>query len=298
MYAAPFEYVRASSWSEAVAQLAAAGEDARVIAGGQSLVPMMMLRIAEPTVLVDIGGAAERTIERSNGTLVVSALARHVDLESSAVAREACPMLAEAAGLIGNVRVRHRGTIGGALAHGEPTAEWPCLAVALGATIHAQGPAGERAIAADDLFVTHLTTSLEPGEVITRIELPVLRPGQGSCFVELARRAGDFAMVEVAALLTLGDEGTCTEARVVVGATADRPADVSSAAAALLGQDPGERLAGEVARAAADEVEVGPSTHASAGYRREMVSVLVKRAVLAAAARARGARQGQGGDAR
>jgi CO/xanthine dehydrogenase FAD-binding subunit len=298
MYAAPFDYVRATSWSEAVAQLAEAGEDARVIAGGQSLVPMMMLRIAEPSVLVDIGGAAERTIERSNGTLVVSALARHVDLESSAVAREACPMLAEAAGLIGNVRVRHRGTIGGALAHGEPTAEWPCLAVALGATVHAHGPAGERAIAASDLFVTHLTTSLEPGEVITRIELPVLRPGQGSCFVELARRAGDFAMVEVAALVTLGDDGRFADARVVVGATADRPTDVSSAAAALHGEEPGERLAGEVGRVVADEVEVGPSTHASADYRREMVSVLVKRAVLTAAARARGARQGQGGDAR
>ncbi len=298
MYAAPFDYVRATSWSEAVAQLAAAGEDARVIAGGQSLVPMMMLRIAEPAVLVDVGGAAERTIERADGTLVVSALARHVDLEESAAARDACPMLAEAASRIGNVRVRHRGTIGGALAHGEPTAEWPCLAVALGATVRALGPSGERAIAADDLFVTHLTTSLEPGEVITRIEMPVLRPGQGSSFVELARRAGDFAMVEVAALVTLGGDGRCTEARVVVGATADRPADLSATAAALHGERPGERLAGEVARAAADEVEVGPSTHASAEYRREMVAVLVKRALLTAAARASGGGERRGGDPR
>jgi CO/xanthine dehydrogenase FAD-binding subunit len=298
MSAAPFDYVRASSWSDAVARLAEAGEEARVLAGGQSLVPMMMLGLAQPAMLVDVGGAAERTIERSDGTLVVSALARHVDLERSAAVRQACPMLTEAAGLIGNVRVRHRGTIGGALAHGEPTAEWPCVAVALGATVHALGPAGERAIPADDLFVTHLTTSLQPGEVITRIELPVLRPGQGSCFVELARRAGDFAMVEVAALLTLGDDGCCTDARVVVGATTDRPGDLPLAAAMLHGEQPGEHLAGEVGRAAADEVEVGQSAHASAEYRRDMVSVLVRRAVLTAAARARGASERRGSDGR
>lgn len=287
MYAAPFDYLRASSWTDAVAQLADAGEDARIIAGGQSLVPMMMLRIAEPAVLVDVGHVEPRTIERVDGTLVMSALSRHVDIESSATVREAVPVLAEAAGLIGNVRVRHRGTIGGTLAHGEPTAEWPCLAVALGATIHALGPAGERAIAADDLFVTHLTTSLEPGEVITRIEMPVLGARQGSAFVEIARRAGDFAMVEVAALVTIDESGRCTDARLVVGATADRPADLSAMVCALLqGETPDERLAREAGRAVAAEVEVGPSTHASPEYRRDMAAVLVRRALLTAAARA------------
>lgn len=294
MYAAPFDYVRASSWTDAIQQLAVGGEDARVIAGGQSLVPMMMLRIAEPTLLVDVGGAAERTIERSDGTLRVSALARHVDLERSAAAREACPMLAEAAGLIGNVRVRHRGTIGGAIAHGEPTAEWPCLAVALDATIRVLGPSGERAIAAGDMFLTHLTTALEPGEVVTRIDIPVSGPGQGSCFLELARRTGDFAMVEVAATVTLGADGRCTAARVVLGATGDRPADVA-AATALHGEALDEPLAGEIGRAAAEAADVGASTHASTEYRREMVSVLVKRALLAAGARARGTESEQNG---
>jgi CO/xanthine dehydrogenase FAD-binding subunit len=286
MYAAPFEYVRASTWSEAVEKLREAGEDARVIAGGQSLVPMMMLRLAQPTALVDIGSAGERTIERRNGSLVISALARHIDLERSEVVREACPMLAEAAGLIGNVRVRHRGTIGGSLAHAEHTAELPCVAVALGGTVQVLGPSGERAIAASDLFVTHLTTALEPGEIITQVELPALRSRQGSSFIELARRAGDFAMVEAAALVTLDDNGRCTGARLVVGATADRPADFSSSAQALRDEEPTEELVSEVARSAAEEVDVGPSNHAGESYRRAMVAVLVRRALLKAVARA------------
>lgn len=286
MYAAPFDYVRAESWEDAVAQLARGGDDARVIAGGQSLVPMMMLRIAEPSLLVDVGRAAPRSIERSNGTLAVSALVRHADLEQSAAVREHCPLLAEAAGNIGNVRVRHRGTIGGTLAHGEPTAELACVAVALGATVHVLGPDGERAIAADDFFVTHLTTSLEPGEVVTRVELPVRRPGQGSCFVELARRAGDFAIVEAAALVTLDGDGRCTDARVVVGATGDRPADLSDAAEPLIGERPAAAAA-DAGRAAADRADVGPSTHASVEYRREMIAVLVERALLGATGRAR-----------
>jgi carbon-monoxide dehydrogenase medium subunit len=289
MPAAAFEYLRASSWADAVARLSEAGEDARVIAGGQSLVPMMMLRLATPALLVDVGAAAERTIERRNGTLVVPALTRHIDLEHDAAVRGACPMLAEAAAHIGNVRVRHRGTIGGSLAHAEATAELPCVAVALGATVHVLGPAGERAIAAADLFVTHFTTSLEPGEVITRIELPALRARQGSAFVEIVRRPGDFAMVEAAALVTLGEDGGCADARVVVSATADRPIDVSGTAAEpLRGASPDANAAAAAGAAVAAEIEVGPSSHAGESYRREMVAVLVKRALLTAAQRARG----------
>lgn len=285
MHPAPFDYVRASSWEDAVARLVEAGDEARVIAGGQSLVPMMMLRVAAPSLLVDVGGAAERTIERANGTLRLSALARHVDVQRSQAVRAACPILAEATSRIGNVRVRHRGTVGGSVAHGEPTAEWPCLAVALGATMRALGPGGERAIAAGDFFVTHLTTALQPGEVVTHVDVPALRPGQGSCFVELARRGGDFALVEVAAVVELDGDGRCADARVVVGATGDRPADVSGAAAALRGEAPDERLAAEVGRAAAAELRIGPSPHASEAYRRDVAAVLVRRALLTAAAR-------------
>jgi len=287
MYAAAFDYARADTWSDAVDRLGAAGEDARVIAGGQSLVPMMMLRLAAPTALIDLAGIESRPTEVRNGTLSLSALTRHVELEHSATVSHACPMLAEAARMIGNVRVRQRGTIGGSLAHGEATAELPCVAVALGATVHALGPSGAtRAIAAADLFLTHLTTTLAPGEVITGVQFPALTRGQGSCFLELARRAGDFAMVEAAALVTLDDEALCTEARVVVGATGERPADHSDLAQALHGEPVGEHNAGEVARAIAEQAEIGPSTHAGPEYRRGMVAVLVKRALLTAAARA------------
>jgi len=289
MHAAAFDYARASSWSDAVTRLGEAGEDARVIAGGQSLVPMMMLRLAAPSALIDLGGIEPRPIEVRDGTLMLSALTRHVELEHSATVQDSCPMLTEATRQIGNVRVRQRGTIGGSLAHGEATAELPCVAVAHGATVHALGPDGAtRAIAAQDLFLTHLTTTLEPSEVITGVQFPALTRGQGSCFLELARRAGDFAMVEAAALVTLDDDGACTDARVVVGATGERPADHSDLAGALHGEPPGEGPAADIGHAIAAAVEVGPNTHAGPEYRRGMVAVLVKRALLIAATRAQG----------
>ena len=283
MYAAAFDYVRAASWDDAVSALAQAGDDARVIAGGQSLVPMMALGIAQPSALIDIGRVDRPRIERRDGTLVLSALTRHVDLEHSDEVKQACPMLAQAAGLIGNVRVRHRGTIGGSLAHAEPTAELPCVAIAHRATVRARGPESERSIPADELFVTHFTTTLTPGEIITNVELPALRGRQGSCFIELARRPGDFAMVNVAALVTLDEASRLDEARVVVGATSDRPADHSVSAGPFVGEPVDERTAAELARRVAGEAEIGPSSHATAEYRREMVAVLVKRALIAAA---------------
>lgn len=286
MYSAAFDYVRATSWEEAVAALARAGEDARVIAGGQSLVPMMLLGIAQPSALIDIGPVEPPRIESHNGTLVLSALTRHVDLEQSADVRRACPMLAQAARVIGNVRVRHRGTIGGSLAHAEPTAELPCVALAHRATVRVRGSGGERTIPAEDLFVTHFTTSLEIGEIITSVELPALRGEQGSCFLELARRPGDFAMVNVAALVTLGEGGRLDDARVVLGATGDRPADHSACAHGFIGQPVDERVASEIARSVAAAAEIGPSSHAGEEYRREMVGVLAKRAIVAAAAEA------------
>jgi carbon-monoxide dehydrogenase medium subunit len=288
MYSAPFEYLRAGSWPDAVAQLERGGEDAHVLAGGQSLVPMMMLGLAAPSLLVDVGGAAERTIDVRDGSLVLSALVRHVDIERSDAVRTACPMLAEAVRHIGNLRVRHRGTIGGSLAHGEATAELAAVAVAHRASVHVLGPSGERVVPARELFVTHLTTALEPGEVITAVELPVATPRTGSCFTEIARRAGDFALVEAAATVSLDEEGRCADARLVVGAVTDRPTDVSEAARALLGQVPEDAVLTELARAVADEVEIGPNSHAGVEYRRELVGVLVRRALRAAAARAGG----------
>ncbi len=289
MYSAPFEYVRASSWPEAVDLLEGGGEDARVIAGGQSLVPMMMLRLAAPSLLVDVSAAADRSVDLVDAELVLSALVRHADIEHSEVVRGSCPMLTEAVTHIGNVRVRHRGTIGGSLAHGEPTAELATVAVAEGATVTVLGPGGERAIPAGDLFVTHFTTSLEPGEVVTAVRFPVPGGRRGSSFQEIARRAGDFALVEAAATVALDEDDRCLSVRLVVGAVSDRPVDVSQAARPLIGERIGEDAVGEVARAVAAEIEVGPHTHAGREYRRRLVSVLAGRALLTAADRAAGA---------
>lgn len=289
MYSAPFEYLRAGAWPDAVAQLERGGEDAHVLAGGQSLVPMMMLGLAAPSLLVDVGAADQRTIEVRDGSLHLSALVRHVDIEHSDAVRRASPMLAEAVGYIGNVRVRHRGTIGGSLAHGESTAELAAVAVALKASVRVLGPSGERTLPAADLFITHLTTSLEPGEVITAVDIPVAAPRTGSCFTEITRRAGDFALVEAAVAMSLDEDGRCADARLVVGAVGDRPIDVSSSARTLVGQAPADRTVTELAREIADEVEIGPNSHAGAEYRRELVAVLVGRAVRTAAARAAGA---------
>lgn len=289
MYSTPFDYVRASSWEDAVARLQEGGDEAHVLSGGQSLVPMMMLRLAVPSLLVDVASAADRTIAVRDGRLVLSALVRHVDLERSEVVRDCCPMLPEAVGHIGNVRVRQRGTIGGSLAHGEATAELATVAIAHEATVHVLGPSGARTVAARDLFVTHLTTSLRPSEVITGVEFPVSGERSGSCFAEITRRAGDFAMAEAAAALTVDADGQCASARLVVGAVGDRPTDVSAEVQVLVGESVAEPVVTDLAHSVAHTVDIGPSTHASVEYRREMVTVLVARALRTAAARASGA---------
>lgn len=239
---------------------------------------MLMLRLSKPSLLVDLAGVGGRTIDVRDGKLVLSALVRHVDLEHSHAVQNNCPTLTEAVPHIGNARVRHRGTIGGSLAHGEATAELCTVAVAQQATVRVLGPAGERMIAARDPFVTHLTTSLQAGEVITAIEFPIAGERSGSCFAEITRRAGDFAMVQAAAALTLDDDGRCAAARLVVGAVHDRPADVSDAQA-LVGGRLGDGVVDDLARSVAAGVEIGPSTHAGRSYRRETVAVLVKRAL-------------------
>jgi CO/xanthine dehydrogenase FAD-binding subunit len=294
MYAAAFDYHRASSWNDAVRQLQELGDEAHVIAGGQSLVPMMMLHFAAPSALIDIGGVDERTIElREDGTLVLSALVRHADLEHSALVAEHVPMLTQAARQIGNVRVRHRGTIGGSLAHGEPAAELPCVLIAHGAHVRTLGPDGERTLAVDDLPVMQLMTTLGEGELITRVEVPVLTEGQGSCFVEMARRPGDFAMVNVAALVTCDQSGLCTAVRLVLGAVGNRPVDVSRAAQELVGHHIEDANSEAVGTAIAAGAEVVPSSHAGIEYRREMAGVMVARALRAASEDARRRRRGE-----
>jgi CO/xanthine dehydrogenase FAD-binding subunit len=279
VYPTAFDYVRAASWSDAVDTLRELGDDAHVIAGGQSLVPMMNLHLASPGTLIDIGEVDARTILLRDGRLVLSALTRHTDLEHSDVVAEQVPMLAEAVREIGNVRVRHRGTIGGSLAHADPTSELACVALAHRAVVYVLGPDGEREVAVSDLALTHMITTLAHDEVITRVEIPVLEPGQGSCFLELALRKNDFAIVEVAALVTRDDGGTITDVRLALGALGGKSVDVSAGAEPLLGRGPDSQAIADVADRIAADAEVGPHSHVSIDYRRRIVAVLVRRAL-------------------
>jgi carbon-monoxide dehydrogenase medium subunit len=288
VYAAPFEYLRAGSWEEAVALLDEHGDDALVIAGGQSLVPLMMLRLADPAVLVDLADVGAGPIEEADGHLVVPALTRHVDLEESELLRGACGVVGEAAAHIGNLRVRNRGTLGGSLAHADPSAELPCVALALGGRVRTLGPGGSRTLAADDLFAGYFETALAPGVLITHVELPALPERCGAAFAELARRPGDFATVEVTAVVTLAEDGTCRDARLAAGAVAHRPLDLSGSVAGLVGEPVTETSVAAAARAAAADVEITLTAHGSREYQRQMLEVFAGRALRAAAARAGG----------
>jgi carbon-monoxide dehydrogenase medium subunit len=289
MYPAPFVYARVGSWSEAVEVLGRHGEDAKVIAGGQSLVPMMSLRLAKPSHLVDVGWAGPRDIRGDGAGLEISALARHSDIEGSPVVRSACRLLSEAAGQIGNIRVRHRGTIGGSLAHADPAAEYPCVAVATGAVIRTLGREGERRHPAGDFFVTYLTTVLEPDEVVVAIKIPSPGERTGSAFLEHAHRAGDFAVAEVAAVVRLDAADACADVRVVLGAVADRPVDLSARALEVLaGRQVDGSAAEEAAGAVADAADPRDDDRASAAYRRRVIRALAGRALARAGRRARG----------
>jgi CO/xanthine dehydrogenase FAD-binding subunit len=248
---------------------------------------MMNLRLAVPSLLVDLSGADRPRIAVEGDRLVLSALTRHADLERSPEVATHCPILAEAARFIGNIRVRHRGTIGGSLAHADPAGELPCAAVALGATVRTIGPDGERGIPAADFFESYLTTALGDAELVTAVEVPIPSPRTGWAFLELLRRAGDFAVVEVAALIELDGAGRCTDAHLVAGGVGERPLELTEARSALVGAVADERAAAEAGRLAAAAVEPSDSVHASAGYRTEMLEVFVRRAILAAVARAR-----------
>jgi aerobic carbon-monoxide dehydrogenase medium subunit len=278
----PFEYCRATTVEEAIALLSQYGPDAKVLAGGQSLLPMMKFRLARPSVLVDLRWVHDLTyIRQANGTMAFGAMARLASLESDQ-ARALCPILAEAAHHIGHPPIRHQGTVCGSLAHADPAAELPVLALALDAELVATGPKGARAILARDFFVSMLTTSLEPSEILTEARFPVLGSESGWGFRELSRRPGDFAMVVAAATLQVGPAGTITHARVALGAVADRAIRCPEAETALLGQLGGKAAFEEAAELASDPLTPPSDVHASSGYRRHLAKVLVERALTQA----------------
>ncbi|MGC9668351.1 FAD binding domain-containing protein [Planosporangium sp. 12N6] len=279
MIPAAFDYTRPASVDEAVAALA--DEDAKVLAGGQSLIPLLRLRLAAPTLVVDLGGLAElRGIRDGGDALVVGAMTTHASVLADPLVDRYAPLLAQATATVADRQVRHRGTLGGALAHADPAGDLPAVAVALDATLEIAGPAGRRTVAAADFFVDYLTTVLEPGEVLVAVHIPK-REGWSTHYEKFSRVAQGWALVGVAAMVRRAD-GRIAEARVALTNMATTPVRAAAVEAALTGcaVDPAA-----VRAAAAHAAEgTGPTgdLSASAEYRSHLARVLTGRAVLAA----------------
>jgi len=281
MKPAPFDYFAPGTADEALALLDEHGDAAKPLAGGQSLIPAMNFRLARPQVLVDLNRAADLSYIRSDKAgLAVGAMTRQRAVERSDLVARAAPLLAEAMPWIAHPQIRNRGTVGGSLAHADPSAELPAVALALEARFRARSAAGERSIAVADFFKGMLETALQPGELLVEVTLPALPPRTGTAFLEVARRHGDYALVGVAVVVTLDPKGRCQAARIACLSVGDGPVLAVEAGKTLVGQKRSDELLRAAADAAAkDDVDPPSDIHASAAYRRRLVAALTRRAL-------------------
>jgi aerobic carbon-monoxide dehydrogenase medium subunit len=287
MKPAAFEYHDPRTAEEALALLAQYGDEAKALAGGQSLVPLMNFRLARPARLVDLNLIGELSYLRvERGTLRIGAMTRQRELERASLVAEGWPLLAEATRYIGHAQIRNRGTVGGSLAHADPAAELPAVMAALDAELVIQGRDGTRTVQSEEFFLSYLTTALAPDELLVETRVPALPPRTGWAFVEVSRRHGDFALVGVAALLTLDTDGMIQAARLAFTGAAPTPVRAARAEALLVGERPAEPLFREAGLLASADLEPEDDLHASADYRREVGGVLARRALVQAAARA------------
>lgn len=287
-----FNYFAPASVEEATALLREHAGDAKVLAGGMSLIPLMKLRLASPGFLVDINrvkGLEYITESEDGASLLVGSLTRHHALESSPLVRRRVPLLSEAAGLIGDPQVRNMGTIGGTLAHCDPSGDMGAAILALRGTVEATGPSGKRAIPIDEFLLDTFTTSLKEDELVTRVSIPLPKGKSGGAYLKLERKAGDFAAVGVAAQLALDDGGVCTYAGIGLTALGPKNLRASNGEAALLGKRVTKESIAEAAAAAAKESSpTDDPIRGSARYKREMAEVFTRRALEKALSRARG----------
>ena len=281
----PFRYVRAGSLEDALSALASEGDEARLLAGGQSLIAMMNLRLIKPSTLVDVNGLSELDyIRTDDGVITVGALTRLATAEVSQEIAGACPLMTEAIGHIAHKPIRNRGTVGGNLSHADPSSELPAVALAVDAQMVVQKNGAVRRVAADDFFVGALTTAMEPDEALTAIEVPGRPDGQGWSFMEVSPRKGDYALVGLAVTLSV-ENGRCSACRVVYTGNGDRARRIPEAESAVVGEEAGAgtfRAAGELA---GRHIEPNSDLHASGQYRRDIASVLTRRTLEQAAAR-------------
>lgn len=280
-----FAYHAATSVAEAISLLEQHGDEAKILAGGHSLLPAMKLRLASPGVLIDINKIAELRGVVINGNVNIGALTTWSALEDHEGLRASLPVIGEAVGQIGDIQVRNRGTIGGSLAHADPAADIPAVVVALDGQIRAQGPGGERTIAAVDFFTDMLSTALEPNEIITAVILPTIGAGEGAAYVKFAHPASGYAVVGAAAYVKR-EGGKVTACRVAITGAGQKVERQTAVEQAMLGSDGGAEAIAAASAKAGEGMDILGDIHASEDYRRAMVKVYAKRALAAAVARA------------
>lgn len=285
MKPAPFQYHAPQTLEEALRLLAEHRDEAKLLAGGQSLVPVMNFRLAEPRLLIDLNRTAglDHLEPGDDGGLRLGAMVRQRAAERSPRVWERCPLLAQALPWVGHVQTRNRGTVGGSLAHAEPAAELPAVMLALAARFRLCRQGGERWLGARDFFTGLFATALEPDEILVEVEVPSLPPRTGCAFGEFARRHGDFALAGVAATVTLAEDGSCSDARVALLGVGEGPVWAEGAVRCLRGESPTAKVLAEAAeRAAHEDCDPGSDVHASAPYRRHLVRVLTEEALAKA----------------
>ncbi len=276
----PLGYFRPSSIDEALEILDAYGDEAKVLAGGQSLLPMLNLRLTRPAYLVDLNAVRELSyIRLEDGWLKIGAMTRHAEMERSDVVRHACPLLAEAVRYVGHPHIRFRGTFGGSLAHADPAAEFPAVVASLGGELVVVSKDGSRTVSAREFFVGYLTTVLDPREMVLEVRLPVWG-ASAAAVEELAPRHGDFAVAGVAVQAQLAPDGSVERAAIGLFGVGPVPYSATEACEAIVGRVLSDHVASEAGRLAAQVCEPEDDIHASAGYRRRMVEVLTTRALL------------------
>jgi carbon-monoxide dehydrogenase medium subunit len=287
MIPAAFDYIAPQSLDEAVRALAAHGEDAKLLAGGHSLLPLIKLRLANPGLLIDLskipglGGISEQ-----DGKIVVGALATHYQIESSELLKKKCPLLPETAREIGDVQVRNRGTIGGSLTHADPAADWPAAIIALGGELELRGSKGKRTLGVEQFFLGPMTTAIEPTEILTEIRVPISSRRTGSAYQKMAQQASGFAVVGVAVSVRLDAKGRCEEIGIGVTGLGDKPFRPRAAEECLRGNKLTTKLIEESAARVADGIEALEDLHANGQFRSHLARVYAGRAIQGAAKRA------------
>jgi len=289
MKPAPFRYVAAQSVEQALALKAEHGDEARFLAGGQSLVPTMNFRLTQPAMLMDINPLTELAgLKNGAGDNVrIGALTRYRTLERDPTVADRLPLIAEALPHIAHPQIRNRGTIGGNLAHADPASEMPAIVLGLGGRLRAQSVRGERWIDASDFFIGALTTALAADEMLMELELPAAPPRSGSCFMEVSRRRGDFAMMGVACTVRLDADGRCAQARIALCNAGEGPVFAAQASESLVGGAIDAARIADAAKLVQGEIEPGGSIHASKEFQRHLAGVLIKRTLTTADQRAR-----------